>query len=571
MTADKGQSVEISGPPHGPLESAPRESGRPALGRKPIVLSAADAAMLVENSDTILIGGSGGGLGTPEQFLEALAARYRDTGRPTGITAVHPVGCGDWGRQGMSRLALPGLLKRQVTGSLGNSPATMAMAAADEIEAYTLPQGILSQLCRDIAAGRPGLVTHVGLGSFVDPRNGGGRQTGCSSDDLVELVELRGREYLFYRAFPVDVAIIRATTADEAGNLTMEREPFVGDALAMAQAAHNSGGVVIAQVERIRSAGTGRSREVKVPGILVDAIVVDPDQRQTYAVKYNPGYSGEIRVPIVARPPARLDVRGVIARRACLELFPGCVVNLGYGVASGIADILAEERLSEDVTLTVEQGAIGGTPASGNDFGAAVNYEALIEQSAQFDFYDGGGLDIAFLSFAEVDGVGNVNVSRFGGNPNGSGGFIHIAQNAKSVCFLGTVTAGGFTATVLDGRIRIEKEGKHRRFVRAIEQRTYDRLGGRARGQRVRFITERAVLEADDEGLSVIEIAPGVELGRDVLANFEVPPRVSARLTKMPDRIFQAGTIGLRQLFNDRPGRSLHRRLASLLERGLDG
>jgi propionate CoA-transferase len=548
--------------PHGP--TSPR-SGSPTSTRRPAVLTPAQAAALVESGDTVLINGSGGGVGTPERFLEALAERYRETGKPAAITAIHPVGCGDWGTKGMSRLALPGLLKRQVTGSLSNSPATMALAAADEIEAYTLPQGVLSQLCREIAAGRPGLVTHVGLGSFVDPRNGGGRQTHGSPDDLVELMTLHGREFLFYRTFPVDVAIIRATTADEAGNLTMEREPFIGDALAMAQAAHNSGGIVIAQVECIRAAGTGHSRQVKVPGILVDAIIVDPEQQQTYAVKYNPAYSGEIRVPVINRPPANLDLRAVIARRACLELFPGCIVNLGYGVASGIADIIAEERLSDSVTLTVEQGIIGGTPAGGYDFGAAVNFEAMIEQAAQFDFYDGGGLDIAFLSFAEVDGIGNVNVSRFAGKPNGSGGFIHIAQNAKSVCFLGTLTAGGLAAKVRAGSIQIEKEGRHRRFVSALEQRTYDRLGGQARGQKVRFITERAVLEADELGLTLIEIAPGVDLDRDIFPNFEVPPRVSAHVAKMPDVIFRPGSLGLRDVFKDRPGRLMHRRLASLL------
>ena len=264
-----------------------------SLVRRPVVLTPAQAAELVQSGDTILINGSGGGVGTPERFLEALAERYRQSGRPAAITAVHPVGCGDWGEKGMSRLALPGLLKRQVTGSLGNSPATMAMAAAEEIEAYTLPQGVLSQLCREIAGGRPGLVTHVGLGSFVDPRHGGGRQSARATYEMVKLITLQGREFLFYPAFPVDVAIVRATTADETGNLTMEREPFIGDVLAMAQAAHNSGGIVIAQVERMRKAGTTPAREVKVPGVLVDAIIVDPDQQQTYAVKYSPGYSGE--------------------------------------------------------------------------------------------------------------------------------------------------------------------------------------------------------------------------------------------------------------------------------------
>jgi propionate CoA-transferase len=567
MTASIGAAVNETTEPSRFHDSRANEDGSVSLIRKPVVLTPAQAAELVENGDTILINGSGGGVGTPERFLQALAERYRRSGRPNAITAVHPVGCGDWAEKGMSRLALPGLLKRQVTGSLGNSPATMAMAASEEIEAYTLPQGVLSQLCREIAAGRPGLVTHVGLGSFVDPRHGGGRQSARATDEMVELITLRGREFLFYPAFPVDVAIVRATTADETGNLTMEREPFIGDVLAMAQAAHNSGGIVIAQVERMRKAGTTPAREVKVPGVLVDAIIVDPDQQQTYAVKYSPGYSGEIRVPIAPHRPADLDLRTIIARRACLELFPGCIANLGYGVSTGIARILAEEGLSDAVTLTVEQGIIGGTPVSGNDFGTAINYEALIEQASQFDFYDGGGLDIAFLSFAEVDGAGNVNVSRFGGKPNGSGGFIHIAQNSKTICFLGALTAGGLAAVVQDGRLRIEAEGRHRRFVRTIEQCTYNRRGGLARGQRALFITERAVLEADEYGLIVLEIAPGIDLQQDVLANFEICPRVSDRLRLMPELVFRPGAFRLREAFEKLPGRKMHRRLALLLDR----
>lgn len=554
---DRTNSPDLSG-------EAGRAADRSAARRRPVVLAAAEAAELVQDGDTLLINGSGGGVGTPERFLEALADRHRQSGRPRRITAVHPVGCGDWGDKGMSRLACPGLLKRQVTGSLGNSPATMAMAVANEIEAYTLPQGVLAQLCREIAGGRPGLVTHVGLGSFVDPRNEGGRQTPSAPNTMVELITLRGREFLFYPAFPIDVAVIRATTADENGNLTLEREPFIGDALAMAQAAHNSGGIVIAQVERMR-AGRAPSREVRVPGVLVDAIMIDPEQKQTYSVRYNPGYSGEIRVPLSLRGPRELDLRTIIARRACLELRPGDIVNLGYGVASEIARVLAEEDSSDQVTLTVEQGIVGGAPASGNDFGAAVNYEALIEQAAQFDFYDGGGLDVAFLSFAEVDSFGNVNVSRFGGKPNGSGGFIHIAQNARSVCFLGTLTAGGLTAKTGSGRLRIEQEGRHRRFMRAIEQRTYDRAGGLARGQKARFITERAVLEADDDGLVVTEVAPGIDLKRDVLANFDEPPRVSDRLATTPEFIFREGAFGLREALARIPPRAMHWRLASVL------
>jgi propionate CoA-transferase len=536
-----------------------------SVTRAPAILLPAEAARLVESGDTILIGGSGGGLGTPERFLEALAARFEESGQPRNLTAVHPVGCGDWGEKGMSRLARSGLLKRQITGSLGNSPATMALAAENRIEAYTLPQGVLSQLCRDIAAGRPGLVTHVGLGSFVDPRQGGGRQSALGEDELVRLIEIEGKEFLFFPAFPVHVAIIRATTADEAGNLTMEKEPFIGEVLAMAQAAHNSGGLVIAQVERLCKGVTPSSRDVRVPGILVDAIIVDPDQPQTYAVRYNPGYSGEIRVPVPPAPQANLDVRSIIARRACLELAAGFIVNLGYGISTGIPDILAQEGVLDAITLTVEQGVIGGRPASGNDFGAAVNFHAMIEQTAQFDFYDGGGLDMAFLSFAEVDRVGNVNVSRFSGRPNGSGGFIHIAQNAKSICFLGTLTTGGLEVAIEAGRLSVLRDGVHRRFVSTVEQKTYDRAGGRARNQRALFITERAVLEDDGEGLRILEIAPGVDLQRDVLANFAVAPRVAPDLREMPEIIFRSGLMGLKEIFAAKTGRPYHVRIAKLL------
>jgi propionate CoA-transferase len=537
------------------------------MTRAPAIVSAAEAARLVESGDTILIGGSGGGLGTPERFLEALAARFEESDQPRDLTVVHPVGCGDWGEKGMSRLAQSGLLKRQITGSLGNSPATMALAAENQIEAYTLPQGVLSQLCRDIAAGRPGLVTHVGLGSFVDPRHGGGRQSARGKDELVRLIELEGKEFLFFPAFPVHVAIIRATTADEAGNLTMEKEPFVGEVLAMAQAAHNSGGLVIAQVERLRKGVAPSSRDVRVPGILVDAIIVDPDQPQTYAVRYNPGYSGELRVPVPPAPPHEINVRTIIARRASLELAAGFIVNLGYGISTGIPDILAEEGVLDAITLTVEQGVIGGRPASGNDFGAAVNFHAMIEQTAQFDFYDGGGLDMAFLSFAEVDRLGNVNVSRFSGRPNGSGGFIHIAQNAKAICFLGTLTTGGLEVATEGGRLSVLREGAHRRFVSVVEQRTYDRAGGRARNQRALYITERAVLEEDGEGLTILEIAPGVDLEKDILANFAVAPRVAPDLCEMPEIIFRSGPMGLREVFSAKVGRPNHLRLAALLSR----
>jgi propionate CoA-transferase len=313
--------------------------------------------------------------------------------------------------QGVGRLAHPGLLKRIVTGALVNTPAIQELARRNQVEAYTLPQGALSQLMRDMAAGRPGLLSQVGLHTFVDPRYGGGRQSECATE---ELVHLDGREWLRYKPYPIHIAFLRGTTADEDGNISMEREAVFGEMLAMAQAAHNAGGVVIVQVARLAQRGTLPPKQVKIPGMLVDLVVLDSEQRQTYLTEYSPAYAGELRVPLDQIPALPHDPRKVIARRAAMELFPGAICNLGAGISTGITNVAAEEGFLEQIVLTDEQGLIGGAPASGVDAGAAVNYAALIDQPYQFDFYDGGGLDIAFLSFAQVDWQGSVNVSRFG-------------------------------------------------------------------------------------------------------------------------------------------------------------
>ena len=406
------------------------------------VIDCADVGALVADECTRWIGGSGGGHAIPEKLIQGLEKHYLEAEKPRSITVASTVALGDWKETGLNRLAHRGLVERLVSGGLSNTPKMARLALEGEIEAYTFPMGALSQLTREIAAGRPGLITHVGLNTFVDPRLGGGRQGTRLGPDLVDVVHLAGREWLFYKPYEIDVAFIRATTADERGNLTMEKEPIFGDNLSVAQAAHRRGGIVIAQVERLAAAGTLPGKQVKVPGILVDHVVVDPDPWQTYVVKYDPGYAGDIRKPSTEIPVLPLDVRKVIARRAALELFPNAVVNLGFDVANGIAFVAAEEGVYERVTLTVEQGLVGGVPALGNDAGSAVNYDAMLDMPYQFDFYDGGGLDLAFLSFAEVDAEGNVKASKFGDNIVGPGGFINIAQNAKRVFFLGTLTAG---------------------------------------------------------------------------------------------------------------------------------
>jgi propionate CoA-transferase len=523
------------------------------------VITADEAAKLVSDNDTILIGGSGAGHSVPDTLIGAVAKRFKAEGAPRNITTVHPVGLGDRAERGVGHLAHKGLLKRVVCGTLVDSPPVERMAAADEIEAYTLPQGCLSQLTREMAAGRPGLVSHVGLGTFVDPRHGGGRQSKLASDDLVELITVGGKEYLFYKPFHVDVAFIRGTTADEDGNITMEHEAVFGEMISMAQAARRCGGIVIAQVKRMALAGTLPPKQVKVPGMLVDAVVVDPDQTQTYFTVHDPAYAGEMKVPLTSIAALPFSPRKVIARRAALELFPGAICNLGSGVSTGIASISAEEDTLDAVVLTNEQGLIGGAPATGNEPGAGRNYMAMIDQPYQFDFYDGGGLDLAFLSFAEVDEQCNVNVSRFGGRIVGPGGFINISQNAKTIVFSGTFTAGGLDIGWPDGTTKIAREGKEKKFVRAVEQVSYSGPLAASNGQRALYITERAVFRRNEAGrLELIEIAPGIDVARDIVAQMAFRPDIAANLKTMDGRIFRPEPMGLSAIIaaNRRPARS---------------
>lgn len=529
--------------------------------------SAAQAVKVIQSGDTILVGGSGGGHAVPEALIEALERQYLAEGEPHNIVTVHPVGIGDGVSQGINRLAHDGLLRRVVCGTFVNSPLISDLALADKIEGYTLPQGALSQLMREMAAGRPGLTTKTGLHTFVDPRHGGGRQSRRGTEDLVQLVTLHGTEYLFYKSFNVDVSFLRGTTADEDGNVTMEDEAYFGEMLSQAQATRRCGGIVIVQVKNLCKRGSLHPKLVKIPGILVDLVVVVPEQWQTYETFYSAAYSGQERVPLSEIPKLPLDPRKVIARRAAFELFGGAICNLGSGVSTGIANVAAEEDILDEICLTNEQGMIGGAPASGNDAGASRNYAAMIDQPYQFDFYDGGGLDLAFLSFAEVDATGSVNVSRFGSRIVGPGGFINISQGAKCVVFSGAFTAGKMEISWPGGLTRLAQDGGRAKFVEVVEQITYSGPFGRACGQRVLYVTERAVFRLAEEGLELIELAPGIDLRRDVLSRMSFEPIVSRDLRLMDSRIFVPNPIGLKSILKSNPTKPRSKRLEALDEK----
>lgn len=503
------------------------------------VISLKEAIGMIKDNSTVAVGGFIGA-GHAEEITSGIEKEFLNSGHPNNLNLVYAAGQGDSKEKGLNHFGHEGLVKKVIGGHWGLAPKLQKLAIENKIEAYNLPQGTLAHLLRDIAAKKVGTITHVGLKTFVDPRVEGGKLNSKTKEDLVKVIEIEGYERLLYKAFPIDVAIIKATYADERGNLSLQKEVATLEGLSMAQAAKNSGGIVIAQVEHIVASGSLKAKEVKIPGIYVDAVVVAREENimQTFGEKYNPAFSGEINIPLDEVKPMPLDNRKIISRRAAMELLPNSIVNLGIGVPEGVALVANEEGINDSMVLTVESGPIGGIPASGLNFGASTNAECIIDQAYQFDFYDGGGLDIAFLGLAQCDKEGNINVSKFGPKIAGCGGFINITQNAKKVVYCGTFTAGGLKTTIEDRRLVIENEGKINKFIDRVEQITFSGSYASELGQTVLYITERAVFKLGKDGLVLIEIAPGMDLQKDILDKMDFKPVISENLKVMDERIF---------------------------------
>lgn len=510
------------------------------------IVSAAEAVQLIRDNDTVATGGFVG-TGFPEELAIALENRFHDQKEPRNLTLLYAAGQGDGGERGLNHLGYEGLVGRVIGGHWGLVPKLQELALDEKILGYNLPQGVISHMYRDIAAGKPRTITPIGLETFVDPRLGGGKINTTTTEDIVELVEFDGHHYLAYKTVPVNVALLRGTTADTDGNISMEKEALTLEAQAMAMAARNSGGVVIVQVERITQAGTLNARQVKIPGILVDRVVVSKPENhwQTFAEQYNPSFSCDVKAPLQSMAVMPLNDRKVIARRCVFELTANAIVNLGIGMPEGVTPVANEEQILDLMTLTAEPGVIGGLPAGGLNFGAASNTEAVIDQPSQFDFYDGGGLDITFLGLAQADKEGNLNVSKFGPKIAGAGGFINISQSAKAVVFCGTFTAGGLKTFITDGRLTIETEGRVQKFVKEVEHVTFSGRRARKLGQPVLYVTERCVFKLTENGMELIEIAPGVDLEKDILAQMAFTPAINGSPKAMDARIFTQEPMGI--------------------------
>ncbi|MDG0024557.1 acyl CoA:acetate/3-ketoacid CoA transferase [Trinickia sp. Y13] len=518
------------------------------------VVPAAAAARLIGDGDVVTVSSSSG-LGCPDAMLAAIGTRFQQEGHPQRLTLLHPIAAGDmYGIKGIDHLAKPGLIDTVVAGSLPSGPSSLPMPeiwrmiGGNEIRAYNLPSGVLFDMHRDAAAKRPGVLTKVGLDTFVDPaRQGGAMNARSQGEPIVRKVDFEGEPWLFFPNIVPRVAIIRATTADERGNLSYEHEGALLGGCEQALAVRNNGGIVIAQVKRVVKAGSLPTHRVHIPCNLVDYIVVDPAQKQTTQIDYDPAISGEIKVADDAFSFGDWCAEKVIARRAAMELARGDAANLGFGISANVPRVLLEEGLDGHVTWAIEQGAVGGMPLLGFAFGCSANADAIVPSPTQFTYFQGGGFDISLLSFMQIDRGGNVNVSWLPSKPYltaGCGGFIDITTHAKRLVFSGFFTAGA-QLSVGGGRLTIEKEGRSRKFVREVDHVTFSGAMARARGQEVRYVTERCVMRLASDGLEVIEVAPGIDLRRDVLEQADFPLAVASDLKTMDAALFEDAPYGL--------------------------
>ncbi|MBX3070374.1 MAG: hypothetical protein KF883_07780 [Thermomicrobiales bacterium] len=519
-----------------------------------IVISLEAAAALIPDNATVSVSSSSG-LGCPDAMLRAIGERFRSTGGPRGLTTIHPIAAGDmYGIDGIDHIAEAGLLKRVIAGSYPSGPSSMPspkiwqMIHENRVEAYNIPSGILFQWHADIATRRPGVLTKVGMHTFLDPRQTGGRMNDVTTEEIVTLTDFDGEEWLYLKSIPIDVAIVRGTTADTRGNIAMEHEGAFLGALEQAIAARTSGGIVIAQVKRVVEADSLPAHQVKIPGVMVDAVVVDPDQLQTTQTRYSPAISGEIREPLDGVEAVEFGPEKIIARRAAMELRRGEAVNLGFGVSALVPRVLLEEGLHGEVTWVIEQGAVGGLPLLGFQFGCAANAEAIMPSPQQFNYFQGGGFDRTMLSFMQVGPDGSVNVSRLAARPHvtaGVGGFVDITANARQIVFSGFLTAGGLELSTEGGRLTIVKEGRNQKFVPELEHYTFAGRNAAEKGQQVTFVTERCVIRLLEGRLVVTEIADGIDLERDVLGQVAIPLAVADDLSLMDSRIFRPEPMGL--------------------------
>lgn len=506
------------------------------------VISAEEAAKLIKSGDSVLLSGFVS-MCHPLEVSKAIVERFEKTGEPNGLTLICPVGMNHsdiWSKEKF--------VKRLITCFTGLMPNMMKLIHANKVETYIIPFGPITHLVRAIAGRKPGILTRLGLGTFVDPRFGGGLMNTCSHDKMSEILNINGEEYMFYRSFPLNVALVRGTTADERGNISVEKEAMVIDLLSQATAAKANGGIVIAQVERITKFGSLHPKDVRLPGILVDAIVVAKPENhwQSGIEAYNPVLSGETKLPLAAMPKMSFSERKIINRRCVMEYVSGGILNQGIGMAEGMGPVATEEGIVDEMTIEIESGAVGGVMQGGLLFGASLNAEAHIDVGLNFDILNSGVLDLTVLGMAESDQFGNVNVSKFGAKIVGPGGFIDMTSSAKKIIFCGTMTAGGLEIGVENGKLKILKEGKVKKFVKNVEQITFSGDYARKFGLKVFYVTERAVFELRKEGFALVEIAPGMELRKDILPQMEFKPIIAEDLKTMDPRIFTEGPMGIR-------------------------